>query len=280
MAEEIVDINYNNLTYEFLNTNKQSVIKVIKDEVDFYFKLSLISDSKKFIVFSNGAVDRGRKKAPYFQRSSWVDDYNANCIFVDDRTLHNNELRVGFGIGNTSRHYLLDISKILLKIRGLWSTSSSKTIYFGSSAGGFLSLAYATLDKDSLAIVNNARIYVNKTYSYNLIKKTLFPGIDNKTILKNYGDRVSIIAFMKKHKNVPNAIHYVNRLSKSDHDIHYKLYFANTEKYRIRLSNQNFVMYSNYSKKHDTLSRSDTSQIINSALNQELPLINKSKEVL
>lgn len=277
MNEVIPQIRYEDLSIEFLIKNRQATIKVIKEEVDFYFRLFLREDNKKLIVFTNGAVERSLKEPPYFQRSSWVDDYTTCCIYVDDPTLHNNELKVGFGVGTRDRHYTLDISEILIKIQRLWLIESSNVIYFGSSAGGYMSLQFATLNRDSLAIVNNARIYVHKTFTFKKIRETIFESSDIKEILKNYNDRLSLLAFMKKHKNIPNAIHYVNRLSKGDRELHYKPYLSNADKYKIRLDNQNFIFYSNYSGNHDILNRRDTSLILNSAINGKLPLINKLK---
>lgn len=275
MDDKYSQVNFEDLSTEFLKENKESIIKVFKDGVKFYFKLRLKEDDDQLIIFSNGAVERDRKNPPYFQRSSWVDDYTASCIFVDDPTIHQNELGVGFGVGTPDRHYTLDISEILIKIQKLWQVKSNDVIYFGSSAGGYMSLQFATLNKDSSAIVNNSRIYIHKTYTFKKIRDTIFKTADSKEILKKYNDRLSLLAFMKKYKNVPNAIHYVNRLSKSDRDLHYKTYISNADKYKVRLDNQNFVLYSNYSGNHDILNRRDTSLILNCALKGQLPLINK-----
>jgi len=273
----MTEIRYEDLSIHFLKENRASIIKVIKDEVEFYFRLFLKDDNKKLIVFTNGAVDRSIKEPPYFQRSSWSEDYSASCIYVDDPTIHNNELRVGFGIGTQGRHYTLDISEILMKIQRLWLIESNDVIYFGSSAGGYMSLQFATLNRDSLAVVNNARIYVHKTFTFKSIRETIFKCTDSKEVLKKYNDKLSLLAFMKKHKNIPKAIHYVNRLSKGDRELHYNPYLLNADKYKIRLDNQNFVFYSNYSGKHDILNRRDTALILNSAMNEQLPLINKLK---
>src|SRR5699024_11310258 len=98
-------------------------------------------------------------------------------------------------------HYTLDIREIINKIQKIMQVKSNDVIYFVSSAGGYMSLQFATINKDSLAIVNNSRIYIHKTYTFKKIRDTIFKTTDSKEILKKYNDRLSLLAFMKKYKN-------------------------------------------------------------------------------
>src|SRR5699024_9425029 len=118
-----------------------------KNDLDFYFKYYHKHHNSKLLVFSNGAYDPKISKPPVFMRSKWHEDFDANCLFIDDRTVHGNRLRIGWGVGSKERHYLVDYVEVVKKISEIISVEANNIIYFGSSAGGFMSMAMATMHK-------------------------------------------------------------------------------------------------------------------------------------
>lgn len=263
MAEKrITEVNYDNIDLEIIRAASPDILKVIKEGVDFYFKLNLKEETDKAVIFSNGAYNPKKSKPPVFMRSSWVDDYNASCICVDDRTIHGKEVRVGWGIGTPERHYLIDMSDILKRILSIIGVKDSKVVYFGSSAGGFLSLMFATLHKNSHAIVNNPRIYAHRSNSRNNVYKGLFPGLTGAEIHKKYGGRFSVTNMMKRQNYVPKVLYILNRDSETDYNDQYLPFLKMAEKYDIDLTNISFWMYSNKESGHDYIPRNKTAAII------------------
>src|SRR5699024_3294470 len=115
------------------------------------------------VVFSNGAVDRSKSDLPVFMRHTWSDDINASCIYVDDRTIHDSNLSIGWGIGNKDIYYLDEMGIIIRRILKILGYKNSNTFYFGSSAGGMMSMILATKHMYSNAIVNNPQMF---TYNF------------------------------------------------------------------------------------------------------------------
>src|SRR5699024_11428251 len=91
----MIEKNIDDINKEFLISNNKKTLKIIIDNLDFYFQFHYKKESNNLMVFSNGAIDTNIRKPPVFMRSSWSDDINANCLFIDDRTIHNSDLKIG-----------------------------------------------------------------------------------------------------------------------------------------------------------------------------------------
>ena len=174
---------FENIKYNDLIINNNQTVKILKDNIDFYIHLNLKENNEQLIIFSNGAIDPNKSKPPVFMRHSWHEDFNASCIFIDDRTVHNNNLRIGWGVGSEDRHYLMDYSDIAQMIANTLSIQPENTYYYGSSAGGFMSMYLATLHKDTKAIVNNPQCYVDK---YDLYFLTIQQKKSRRNMLLGY----------------------------------------------------------------------------------------------
>lgn len=264
-------INFENLSYEFLFQNDNAHFVIIKEDIDFHFKMNINSISNKLVVFSNGAVDPSKKKPPVFMRSNWHEEMNYNAIFIDDRTIHNNDLRLGWGVGTKERHFLNDYSEIIKKIAFLTNITDDNVYYYGSSAGGFMSMVLATMHERSTAIVNNPQTYVYKYYekAYQAMYKSIFPGMNDVEIHKNYSDRLSITSILKKYKYVPNIYYFQNRLCKTDMDNHLMPFMNNLDKYKINSAPIQFILYNDKNSGHNPLSKDKTLKFIDMIINDK-----------
>lgn len=262
------EVNFANLDKDFLNTSNHQVIKIEKDNLHFYFKVEL-KESDKLLIFSNDALNPGTSTKPIFTRSNWHEDFNANCLYIDDLTIHNTDLRIGWGMGTTERFYLEDYSDIAKRIASLLEIKDEDTIYFGSSSGGFMSMMLATLHKDSSAIVNNPQAYVNR-YTRVFVKRLyeqIFPDMEEKYILKKYAKRFSVTNLMRLENHVPKILYIQNRLHKPDMDTQYYPFCRMLDKYEMDRRKVNFLLYNDELSGHDAISRKMTKVIVNAYLN-------------
>lgn len=261
-------INYENLNYEFLMANNNSTLKIIKDNVDFYIKINIKPKTNYLIAFSNGAVNPEKKQPPVFMRSKWQEDYNASCIFIDDRTIHNTDMSIGWGIGTKDRYYIMDYSEIIKMICGILNYKSENVIYYGSSAGGYMSIALASYHRNSYAIANNPQTYIYKYQAYhvNKIYNNIFSGMSKKQALKRYSKRFSLSALMSKNKNIPRTFYLQNRLCENDMDKHLNPFLTNAKKYNIDLTNINFILYDDKFKGHNPIGREKSVKFINNLI--------------
>jgi len=260
---------------DFLINNNKKNLKIVIDNLDFYFQFHYKKNCNNLVVFSNGAIDTDKRKPPVFMRSTWSSEINANCLFIDDRTIHDSDLKIGWGVGTPKRHYLNDYNRFVKLICKLFDFKSDQTIYFGSSAGGFMSMAMACEHKGAKAIVNNPQTYVYN-YTSGSVKKlfqNLFPKEQYSEIIQNYKERFSITRIMSKNKHVPE-IHYLqNRLCRSDMDRQLNPFCKMMDKYNIDSDNINIILYNNKKSGHNPMNKQSTIKYLNSTINQDIELL-------
>ncbi|MFD2830020.1 glycosyl transferase [Corticicoccus populi] len=268
----MITANLNEVDKDFIESNNGEILKIYIDELDFYFKLYLKTGSRKLVVFSNGALDITKKQPPVFMRSSWHEEIQANCLFIDDRTIHNNNLKIGWGIGSKERHYLKDYNKFVNHICTLLDIEKSSLIYYGSSAGGFMSIAMASANRGAKAIVNNPQTYVSR-YHEAIVKKLyqqIFPDKSKKEIIAEYSDRLSLVNIMARNKNVPEIFYLQNRLCQSDMDNHLTPLWKNMDRYKLNSRKINFTLYNNRRAGHNPIGKEQTINYINTVVNNEI----------
>ena len=218
MSNEI--ISYDNITNKDLLNLKNNKIIVRKNNVNFHFKIFLKKQSNSLIAFSNGAVDYTKKKPPVFMREKWQGDYNANCIYIDDPTLHNSNLRVGWGFGEDNHYYLESISEIVKKVANILQIPSENTIYFGSSAGGFMSMMLATMHPNTTAVINNPQFTVKEERYINFVKNK-YPDYTHHEIKELFSERFSFYRLSENREYFPKVVYIINRYSESDVNLQY-----------------------------------------------------------
>ncbi|ULG74941.1 heparinase II/III domain-containing protein [Macrococcus brunensis] len=262
-------INFTDLNLKFLQDHSDEAIIIDKEGIDFHFKLSLKQLTNKLVIFSNGAVDPSKRKPPVFMRSNWVDDMDYNALFIDDRTIHGNNLRLGWGVGEQERHYLADYSAVVHRITELLTISSNNTFYYGSSAGGFMSMALASMHKGSTAIVNNPQTYVFKYFesAVDALYSTVFPGMTHAEVNKNYSNRLSITNIFRRSKHTPKVLYFQNRLCNGDMENHLTPFIKTLEKYQFNMQSIQFILYNDKKAGHNPMSKDKTLELLDLIVN-------------
>lgn len=267
--ERTVTVNYEELDYSVITDANPNILKVRKNNVDFYFKIKLKEDNNNMVVFSNGAYNPQKSTPPIFARSSWHSDFDANCIFIDDVTIHGTECTLGWGVGTPEHYYLESFSIIVKKIGELLNVPERNTVYFGSSAGGFMSMMLATLHKGSLAVPNNPQVYAHKFgrgVAINKLYDTRFSRMNEDEIHENYGERFSVLKMMVKKNFVPKTIYLINRFSDEDIEKQYKPFIQDLKENNLDISNIEFIFY-HAEKGHEGIySREKSAGLVNAYL--------------
>ncbi|GAB2581317.1 hypothetical protein [Nitrincola alkalisediminis] len=132
-------------------------------ELKYVYHESLCPE--KIIFFFPGAYDRSKGDVQ-FQRNSWFPDYieKYSCVFFDDPTIdENNNLTIGWFQGDRS-NALCCASQLVSKIVKDSGLSNKDVVFFGSSAGGFVSLKMSNIYTESTVVAINPQIYLNKFY--------------------------------------------------------------------------------------------------------------------
>src|SRR5699024_6237673 len=90
-------------------------LKLLYKTDSFEYNLLIILRSKfdNLLVLSNGAVNYQKKDPPIFMRSKWARELDANLIYLDDPTIHNTGLNLGWGQGNVNEFVLETYSDLV-----------------------------------------------------------------------------------------------------------------------------------------------------------------------
>lgn len=263
------EIEYLKIDKEFILNNRNEEICIHKNNVAYYFKLNLKGEYKKVVIFSNGAADRSKAELPIFMRHTWADEINASCIFVDDKTIHDSKLMIGWGIGREDVHYLGEVSLILRKILKTLEVSHDNCIYYGSSAGGMMSMILAIKHRYSKAIVNNPQMitynYMNgKPLSY--IKNNFFKQYTYEEFLYKFKDRLSVPYLMKQQNYVPRVLYVLNKLSPMDYEDQFLPFIKELEDSELNTIKIEYLLYNHSGLGHNPLPKERSVKIINAAI--------------
>jgi len=233
----------------------------------------LKKDSDKAVVFSNGAIDPHKRTPPVFMRRTWAGNVDGNCIVVDDRTIHNNGLRIGWGIGTPERHYLLDMSEIIMRILSLLDVPSENVVYSGSSMGGFMSLMFSTYHRGTRAVVNNPQMFAANYKQGKFLMKIhekIFSKYNFDEFCGIYNNRISFLNTIQKLNYVPQSLIVFNGESKTDSEHQYKPFLQLAKINNIDLQNIEYLIYNDVEAGHNAISKEKNVKLINAYLNKYL----------
>ncbi|NYI71451.1 hypothetical protein GGQ54_002011 [Naumannella cuiyingiana] len=185
--------------------------------------LVLRPGSDRLAVFANGAVRLSTAKNPdeIFQRSSWADQIDANCLFLSDSTVNRAaRIGLGWGQGSAAEFFLTAASSVIRNYAAAIGVERpERRLYYGSCGGGFQSLILAGLDPGSRVLVNNPQIvwtnYVG-TKEVSRVLDTVYDGLSKAEFAAAYPDRVSPTSLYTLLARVPEITYLVNAASRSD----------------------------------------------------------------
>lgn len=207
LVDIIIEVDFNDLNSKIFPKNELFGLICWKDDIKYEFLINLKSHSDLMLIIGSGAVGPRKhiRSRPFFNRWSW--DFEDSVIFYNDPTLYiNNEILCGWGIGTKENWYLLEISKILKKIFNQLNIYSEELLFYGSSAGGFMSLMLSIMFEGSTALVDIPQFYVNNWYEFwKPIMKYGFDEKEDAEFISNWGYRLKVSELIKKRNYVPNA---------------------------------------------------------------------------
>lgn len=187
-----------------------------------YFRPSL---SSRAMIFSPGFLDTKKNPYPYFQRVKWFEEFDAVAISLADPTLSlSGEVGIGWFIGNSNIHFLKDCAAFLSKLLSHLGVKPEKTLFFGSSAGGFSSIGMAACVPGSHAFAVNPQTDIARFHSITELHRTFracFSSGDILSISRKFKERLCLADLiynleyrppMTIWQNIYDQYHYENHL--------------------------------------------------------------------
>ncbi|WP_414054036.1 glycosyl transferase [Macrococcus equi] len=261
----MLELNFEELdNYSFENGFNDDLC-VIHENLKYYFHLKYNDKYENIICFSNGAIDPSKKLPPLFQRSSWKADFRASCLFIDDPTLHGNGLKIGWGQGTTDSFALEKIAIIIDKLTECLNYNKENTTFYGSSAGGYMSIYLGTLIKGTKVIVNNPQTYVLNYHeaAVNKLLEKVYTNLTMDEVKEKYAYRLSLTQAFSKYRNTPKILYMQNRACITDMKGHAEPFMKNIAKYKgIQDTNIEFYFYKHPKEGHNPLPKDQTLRMI------------------
>ncbi|SFK18369.1 Heparinase II/III N-terminus [Halobacillus dabanensis] len=266
---QMLELNFEDLGKTNFFTDEPTIFRVMKDGVPFEFLVRLRETSERLLIMNNGAYNAEKNNPPIFQRHSWMNKIIGSVIIVSDPTLYLGKINLGWGQGTKERFYLKEIANILNRILSKVNYEPDKVQFYGSSAGGFMSMYLATLVEGSTAIVNNPQIDVSKYYKQHVeaMYKCSYPQMDRDEITQEYKVRLSLVELFKEYDYIPK-IYYLQNLA-CKHDVsNHLLALLEGIKNRKDKNHILFNFYHNEQEGHLPKGKEDTLHVLNETPSQ------------
>lgn len=189
------------------------------------------------LVTYNGAIQRS--KAPdgiVFQRSSWLDEFEATVIQIADPTmLKNKRLQIGWAQFSDEEWAISAYYEVIQALRERFDlVGSDKTLHYGSSAGGFQAVCCAAMDRGSTALVNNPQLdwsLYNERFVNTLLRE-VFHGSKVDLVRSEQPWRVNVIDLFEYLGYVPKTEVLLNIASPGDVEQQLKPILSRLETFR------------------------------------------------
>lgn len=208
IVEEIIQCELDEIKNQDFPLNKRCGLIVYINNVKYEFLLNL-KKSEQLLVLGSGArygtQTLEQKHRPYFNRFTW--DFEMSTLNYNDPTTYlNDEIVCGWGVGTKEDFYLENISLIISEIAKNIGITPENMVFYGSSAGGFMSIMLSTMIKKSIAIAEIPQLDLTDYYPvhWNRIKKYSFDNISEEEIKEKYYHRISVIEQIKKENYIPD----------------------------------------------------------------------------
>lgn len=272
ISEEIIEINFKDLTDLKLKFDKKVGLIIHWDNVKYEFLLNIKSNNDKLLVLGSGALGQKEfdRTRPYLERHSW--QFKQSTIHYHDPTYYiDNKIGIGWGVGDENTWYLEKIAAILKILIKKININRKNILFYGSSAGGFTSLMLSTLIKGTMCLADIPQLYVHKYKSkaeqldvWKVIKNNAFSDISDEMFLESFLNRLDFVELVKRENYVPDAYLVLDCSVNLDFYTQYIPFFETLNQLPFNEnSNRLKLIIKGQHRGHRALSQTNTFQLIN-----------------
>lgn len=222
-------------------------------------------------TLSNAAV--GLEKSggrAIFQRSSWWKDIFHHQIYVcDPATVDPGAVSLAWGQISPDYWMVPDAAVAIQQISSILGVhASSDRVYYGSSGGGFLSVALCAHDPGSRAVINNAQFdwttWIPRTVT--TLTEQRLGGMDAEAFKHSHPERANVLDLMLRTQPASHVDYWVNL--GSDHDAEVDLGQVQDFLYQHPDFAPHWTIhkYHDAAAGHDAIDKATTVRIINDSI--------------
>ncbi|MBQ3378469.1 MAG: hypothetical protein IJG50_01240 [Clostridia bacterium] len=201
MDYDIRELNIEDIYKETFKPKKITLYKIIWDGVTYDFLINHVSGSKVMAAFGTGTMSNRALKLPFFARLSWYQSIPVTSVWYADPTLYEGKLKLYWYYGTNKKWYLENIAFLLSVISKNMGVDVAKSLFFGSSGGGYSSLVLATMLRGK-AYVINPQIFL---YNYNEIHYKRFVADRCPEGEKPKEERTNLLKLCERERYIPRT---------------------------------------------------------------------------
>ena len=153
-------LRYEEVAQRDFRVPEKIIYDILWNGVHFELFINYKPESRQAVIFGTGDIG-SKANRPSFDRISWADEVPGTAIYYFDPTIYLGESTLGWGYGTNDRWYLADIAALLKKILEKLNIPVSNTLFYGSSAGGFMSMGLAAMLRSRATVINPQFIVEN-----------------------------------------------------------------------------------------------------------------------
>ena len=185
-------------------------------KIDAFISIRPASDAILFCGHS-AITPKFRNSLPAFHRHSWAPDIEASFVTFHDPTLYvYPELLGGWSQGSVSVHAVPEMYKVVKLIQKSVS-KHKRSVFYGSSAGGFWAMMTAALDKSvcMVEIPQTDMFTCPLATARELLLEACYKeqGLDPY----HFRHRLSVVDWFKYIESMPKAIYYFQNIKDEAH---------------------------------------------------------------
>ena len=272
LVDKIIECDFEHISFKEFPLNEKFGLIVWKSNVKYEFLLNLKENSQNLICIGSGALNGADleifKQKPRFNRHSWK--FSESTLFYNDPTRYlNDSILGGWCIGEPDNWYLEEIKEIIVKITEYLKIQNENILFYGSSLGGFNSIQFATLIKNSKALADVPQLTLENAKYYQHIKPILFPNITDEEIKSNFNYRLNILDLIMKEKYIPNAT-MIFDAGEVDIREHYTHFFSQLNNLTEADNSNRIKIIINPINEHKFLSMEESLEVIQQACDSDL----------
>ena len=261
--EELADLNP-----AIFPTDRSTRLDVRGKKAVLPFLVVPRSGAESVVVMNNGAVDHDIAQGrPVFQRSSWSLEIRRHQIyFCDPGTLGDDRLALAWGQLDRDHWVVYDAVRAVRAISVLLGvTDPGHRTYFGSSAGGFMSLAMLANDPGATAVINNAQFDWTRWMptGLNPLREARFDNDYPLALRQRHPLRTNVLRLLVKRRRPLRIDYYVNLASKHDREVDHPMFETFVARHPKMTQDVRIITYEDESAGHNPLHRNTTLKILN-----------------
>jgi hypothetical protein len=232
-------------------------------------------NSKKLVVLLQGAVERSKRELPIYHRWTWAEDLHTNVLSLNNPLLYkSDDLTIGWYVGASNFDYTIKYTKFIRDIASKLGVKTEDILLFGSSAGGFAAMKFATNLKGAIAVVNNPQTNILKYHKGHVDKflRVAFNNMSFEKVEELYKARLDVISYFASKSYVPEIVYYQNRHDDFHYKNHYQPFLKNVDELGLPI-NVKYVVYHDKERGHGPLKQNIAIKAINHAMNHKFKMI-------